>query len=280
MVYERTGIAPGALTFGKAVPVASVEATGQEAMMAPKSTVLFSTMRDFDACSRLNPARYAATGDALGVYADAAAPRSFPHIKALIEQQPDADHGPATAQTQRWRGKSSASSSWGAPMSTLRKGAACWAVCLWSYLRACLAMMPGAAGANEPLYQAAHSVIQIRCLHEGGEMKAAGFVWPKEGFMVTALYAVVGCHQLTLYSEFIKGRTDDTVIKALLEADLALVRTDDTLGLPPLDHATQLPELRGGFEIWGDPHAAEKMLNRMVQFAGGLKRGITTLELA
>lgn len=100
MVYERTGIAPGSFTFGKVAPTAPVEAKVQEAVAATKSAVLFSTLSKFDACSRLNPARYSSTEQALAVYSDNGAPDYFPKIKALIEKQPWSEQVAATAMAR------------------------------------------------------------------------------------------------------------------------------------------------------------------------------------
>lgn len=129
--------------------------------------------------------------------------------------------------------------------------------------------------------ESAVSVVQIRCTMEAGEMKATGFVWPEPGYVVTALHAVAGCAEIVVYSEA-AGRATlaSAPVRALLEADLALLDLDDDLGLAPVSFAPTPQDTRGDFFAWGYPHAAEQMIDLPVQFGGGLKAGLTTIGAA
>ena len=138
----------------------------------------------------------------------------------------------------------------------------------------------GASYAQTADQISARGVVQIRCALPDGEMKATGFVWPEPGFVVTALHAVAGCDEVLIYSEVSKRETLATqVARAHLEADLALLRIDDDLGLKAVPFQGLMSNTRDIFYAWGYPHVAAEMIDLRVEFAGGLK-GITTLGTA
>lgn len=97
MVYERTGIAPAAFTFGAVAPVQPVEAKVQESLAATKSAVLFSAFGGYDACTRLRPDRFATTQDAIDAYAAKGTPGYFAKIGTALEQRPAREHAAAVA---------------------------------------------------------------------------------------------------------------------------------------------------------------------------------------
>ena len=144
-----------------------------------------------------------------------------------------------------------------------------------------LALASAATGETDLL--SAQSVVQIRCAIEAGEMKATGFVWPEPGYVVTALHAVAGCGrgEGVIYSQHAKRETEISEIVAVdLDADLALIRVSDDLGLVPVPFAESAPDTRGTHYVWGYPLAAESMIELRVDFAGGLEGGVTTLGSA
>lgn len=155
-------------------------------------------------------------------------------------------------------------------MSTLRS--------LLAALAAAVFALPAAAQDDRT---SARSVVQVRCTLPEGEMKATGFVWPQPGYVVTALHAVAGCEEIVVYSEAMRRPTlASAPVRALLEADLALLALDDDLGLAPVSFAPTPKDTRGDFFAWGYPHAAEEMIDLPVQFGGGLKAGLTTIGQA
>ena len=97
MVFERTGIEPGALIFGKDAPAEPVAATVNATVAAAKSSILYSTLSEFDACHRLNPERLNNTEQTLANYARANAPDSLPKIKVSIEALPPGEQAAALA---------------------------------------------------------------------------------------------------------------------------------------------------------------------------------------
>ncbi|WP_298922229.1 trypsin-like peptidase domain-containing protein [uncultured Roseobacter sp.] len=130
--------------------------------------------------------------------------------------------------------------------------------------------------------ESARSVVKITCkTGENQLMKATGFVWPEPGYVVTALHAVAGCLDVTVFSESAKTRTGIKSLESVdLEADLALLRLEDDLGLQPVPFVATAPALRDRHSIWGYPAYAEYMENRSVDFSRGLSDILLSLGSA
>jgi hypothetical protein len=96
MVLERTGVAPSRFQYGDEPPSEDVEVAAQEGAAA-RQAVLFSTLGDFNACSRLDPARFATPADVLPAYARRGAPAGLPEFAELIAALPEADLAVAVA---------------------------------------------------------------------------------------------------------------------------------------------------------------------------------------
>lgn len=97
MVFERTGIAPSAFTYGQAAPTAPVDVTVQENVAVAKSAVLFSSLAGFDACGRLDPARFSDPAGVLFEYRRANTPELVKRAGARIETFDPADRPLALA---------------------------------------------------------------------------------------------------------------------------------------------------------------------------------------
>ncbi|MDW3221592.1 MAG: trypsin-like peptidase domain-containing protein [Paracoccaceae bacterium] len=130
--------------------------------------------------------------------------------------------------------------------------------------------------------KSAHSVVKITCkTGENGSMKATGFVWPEKGYVVTALHAVAGCTDVTVTSEGARQKTRIQSMESVnLEADLALLRLENDMGLLPVPFAETGPALRDRHSIWGYPAYAEYMEDRGVDFSRGLSDELLTLGSA
>lgn len=145
------------------------------------------------------------------------------------------------------------------------------------------ASMSASASSLLATEESARSVVQIRCATQNGEMKATGFVWPESGYVVTALHAVAGCTSArsVVYSEHqLKGTTIEDFVAVDLEADLALIKLEQELGLAPVSYAEEPPDLGGNHLVWGYPLAAEQMIGLKIEFALGLNRDVMTLGRA
>ena len=94
VIFERTGLAPTSLALGPDGAAVAVEA--QKTLVAIKSSVLFSTLSDFDVCTRLNPDRYADVQGLLAVYKRPSSPQMLAAVAQKIEALPPDDWVAAT----------------------------------------------------------------------------------------------------------------------------------------------------------------------------------------
>ena len=91
MIFERTGIAPSSFQFGADLPGGEVTVSAEANSTAMRQAVLFSTLSDYDACARLDPARYRTPAAALAAYSLPGAPETLPQIAADIASLPETD---------------------------------------------------------------------------------------------------------------------------------------------------------------------------------------------
>lgn len=96
MVLERTGIEPSHFHYGAAPPAQDIKVAAQ-ATPGTQSAVLFSTLSQFDVCTRINPTRYAASEDLLAAYSRSGAPPVLPKIAASIANLPNSEQATALA---------------------------------------------------------------------------------------------------------------------------------------------------------------------------------------
>jgi len=90
MVFERTAILPGRLKFEEAS--GEGEAVTLEASLAgAKQTVLFSNLADFDACSQLDPLRYATAEETLAAYGRGDPPQMVKAVGTVLDDVDEAD---------------------------------------------------------------------------------------------------------------------------------------------------------------------------------------------
>ncbi|MFH1119035.1 MAG: serine protease [Bacteroidota bacterium] len=95
---------------------------------------------------------------------------------------------------------------------------------------------------------------------------ATGFCWQNPLYVVTALHAVAGVTEIIIYKNDGKYTTAK-VVKALLEADLALLQLTADLGLKPLALAEVNANAGKRYTIWGFPHAVYKIQDNEVRLS-------------
>lgn len=135
----------------------------------------------------------------------------------------------------------------------------------------------------QSLAESQKSVVRVNCLlgQGKGQMKATGFIWGEKGQMVTALHAVAGCKEIEVYSQKAKKSTVGTDLIAVdLEGDLALLKLEDDLGLEPIPHASDEPDLSEDFMTWGYPLVHKRVIGHEIEFGHGLESNITTIGKA
>jgi hypothetical protein len=123
------------------------------------------------------------------------------------------------------------------------------------------------------------SVVKITCRLPGGKVATGtGFAWRDPTVVVTALHVVAGCQSgVEVYSETRKRRVDGTPVKALREADLAVVELKESLNLVPLKEAPRSGD--SGFRIWGYPQAVNTMQGDSIEFSLSLQQQPTLASL-
>lgn len=95
---------------------------------------------------------------------------------------------------------------------------------------------------------------------------ATGFCWQNPLYIVTALHAVAGVTEIKIYKND-GNYTTAKVVKALLEADLALLQLTTDLGLKPLALAEVNANAGKSYTIWGFPHAVYKIQDNEVRLS-------------
>jgi len=95
---------------------------------------------------------------------------------------------------------------------------------------------------------------------------ATGFWWQDPLYVVTALHAVAGVTEIKIYKND-GSYTTAKVVKALLEADLALLQLATDLGLKPLALAEVNANAGKSYTIWGFPHAVYKIQDNEVRLS-------------
>ncbi len=111
------------------------------------------------------------------------------------------------------------------------------------------------------------SVVSISATGSGGTSVGSGFVWKKSYYVVTALHVVAGAKQIEVYSETKKAGTGADLVAVIKEADLALLKLKEDLGLSPLQETAVSPNSTAEFYIWGYPHDVAKMQGDFIRFS-------------
>lgn len=111
------------------------------------------------------------------------------------------------------------------------------------------------------------SVVSISATSAGGTSVGSGFVWKKSTYVVTALHVVAGAKQIEVYSETQKAGTGADLVAVIKEADLALLKLKEDLGLSPLQETAVSPNSTAEFYIWGYPHDVAKMQGDFIRFS-------------
>lgn len=111
------------------------------------------------------------------------------------------------------------------------------------------------------------SVVSISATSSDGTSVGSGFVWKKSTYVVTALHVVAGAKQIEVYSETQKTGTGADLEAVSKEADLALLKLKEDLGLAPLRETAVSPNSTAEFYIWGYPHDVAKMQGDFIRFS-------------
>jgi len=94
MVFERTAILPGRLKFDETTGE-SEAVTLEASLSGAKQTVLFSDMSDYDACSQLDPGRFASPEDTLAAYGRGDPPSMVTAVATALGGVPEPDRAMA-----------------------------------------------------------------------------------------------------------------------------------------------------------------------------------------
>lgn len=135
-----------------------------------------------------------------------------------------------------------------------------------------------AIGQNQSKENAKTSVVKIKTTYlsrvNGIEEKelgnATGWCWKEPTLVVTALHAVTGASEIKVYNS--KGvMSTATVIKVILEADMALLRLNTNLGLNPLTLKEANSNSEDVFWVWGFPQGVLTMQGDDIRFSLSLE---------
>jgi len=119
--------------------------------------------------------------------------------------------------------------------------------------------------------ESAHSVVKVQSdYHKNGEKFvgiATGWCWKEPTLVVTALHAVAGVERITVSKDGTDKSCDAKIEKVLKEADLALLRLSNDLGLTPLTVTKVDPNSDGQFWVWGYPTGIWKKKGDRISFS-------------
>jgi uncharacterized protein YxeA len=145
---------------------------------------------------------------------------------------------------------------------------------LLSLISACI-LIPAVTIAQTDLESARTSVVKIKTKYsvknKSGKLEqkagsATGFCWNGSMYVVTALHAVAGVDEIKIFKNDGKSTTA-SIVKVLLEADLALLKLSTEIGLKPLALAEVNPNAGKSYTIWGFPHAVYKIQDNEVRLS-------------
>lgn len=138
-----------------------------------------------------------------------------------------------------------------------------------------LMLSPQGLYAQSDIENARTSVVKIKTKYsvknKSGKVEpkagtATGFCWQDPLYVVTALHAVAGVTEIKIFKND-GSSTTAKVVKALLEADLALLKLTSDLGLKPLALAEVNANAGKSYTIWGFPHAVYKIQDHEVRLS-------------
>lgn len=148
------------------------------------------------------------------------------------------------------------------------------------FLLVFIAFGPNSATAQGSDQESARSaVVKIKTSYmrnqNGRQVKslgvATGWCWKEPTLVVTALHAVSGNSEITVYKDATRS-TKATVIKVLKEADLALLRLSSNIGLTPLTLKDADPNSGREYYVWGFPHGVYSVQGDDIRFSRSLER--------
>ncbi len=96
---------------------------------------------------------------------------------------------------------------------------------------------------------------------------ATGWCWNDNMHVVTALHAVAGVTDISVYAEKNKRSVNAVVEAVVLQADLALLRLGSSLNITPLSLEPVSPNSGKEYSIWGFPHAVFAMQGDPIRFS-------------
>lgn len=128
----------------------------------------------------------------------------------------------------------------------------------------------------------AKSVVKIVTTHKATENgkavkklnTATAWCWKEPTLIVTALHAVAGADNIQVNKNNEKT-TNAKVVSVLKEADLALLRINEDIGLTPLSLENADPNTKTEYAIWGYPHGVYSIQGDDIRFSRSLETNPT-----
>jgi hypothetical protein len=129
----------------------------------------------------------------------------------------------------------------------------------------------------------AHNIVKIKTTYKNksGQLvngTATGWCWDNSMYIVTALHVVAGIKDIEVFNQSQK-KGQATIVKVLLEADLALLKLNVDLGLKPLSVKNVDPNSKTEFTIWGYPHGIFTIAGDDVRFSRSLNQNPTLNDI-
>jgi len=120
------------------------------------------------------------------------------------------------------------------------------------------------------------SVVKIKTTYPAGSngkqelATATGWCWKDPTLVITALHAVAGANKITVYKNA-STKCEAIVEKVLKEADLALLRLTNDLGLVPLRLQAADPNSSNEYAVWGFPQGVYSVQGDDIRFSRSLE---------
>jgi len=124
------------------------------------------------------------------------------------------------------------------------------------------------------------SVVKIKTSYPTGAngkhdiATATGWCWKDPTIVITALHAVAGSDKITVYKNA-TTKCDAKIEKVLKEADLAMLRLTNDLGLVPLKLQAADPNSSIEYSVWGFPQGVYSIQGDDIRFSRCLEKAPT-----
>lgn len=131
----------------------------------------------------------------------------------------------------------------------------------------------------------AKSIVKVKTSYRGQDPNgnpaqvvntSTGWAWNNPSWIVTTLHSVAGVQSIEVCNTSRKC-SNAQVVRVLKEADLALLKLDQDLGLSPLSTQNVSPQSSATYYIWGYPHGVYTIQGDEIKFSKSLTQ-IPTLS--